>query len=111
MDSGFVEKQYKYIHNGAPVEDFMEKFHMNYNELCGLLELCRIYGKMVDVENRDGILFFVKPINRSYANNKLDLDADNLIHTQFGVVSDTHVGNIHQQFHLLNFTGKRITGG
>ncbi len=101
MDNEFVEKQYKYMHNGASVEDFMHKFHMNFDELYGLLELCRIYGKMIDVEEKDGVLVFVKPINRSW-NNKLDLDPTNLIHTQFGVVSDTHVGNIHQQFHLLN---------
>ena len=35
--------------NGMSIEDFMEKFNINYNELSGILELCRIYGKNIDI--------------------------------------------------------------
>ena len=41
----YIEKLYKYIKNGMNVEDFMCKFHLSYNELMGILELFRIYGR------------------------------------------------------------------
>lgn len=98
----FVNKVYKYMKNDSSVEEFMEKFHMNYSELTGVLELCRIYGKDIDVVEKQGSLVFKKELPRSVISTKPNLDHKNLIHTEICVVSDTHFGNIHQQLHLLN---------
>ena len=79
----------------------MKKFHCNRSELMGILELCKIYDKDVDIAIKEGIEIFIKPISRIIAKvNKVN--PDELIHTQLCVVSDTHFGNIHQQLHFLN---------
>lgn len=98
----YVNKIYRYMKNNLSIEDFMKKFHMNYNELQGILELCRIYGKQIDIVEKNGTLVFEKTIIRNITSTKPDLDTKNLIHTEICAVSDTHFGNIHQQLHLLN---------
>ena len=100
-DIEFVNKIYKHIKDGTPIEIFMKKFHCNRSELMGILELCKIYDKDVDIAIKEGIEIFIKPISRIIAKvNKVN--PDELIHTQLCVVSDTHFGNIHQQLHFLN---------
>lgn len=101
-DLEYINKIYKYIKHDMNVEDFMCKFRCNFNELKGILELCKIYGKDLDIVARNGSLFFVKPLSKNISINKIGLESDKLIHTQLCVVSDTHFGNIHQQLHLLN---------
>jgi predicted phosphodiesterase len=98
----YVNRIYRYMKNGTNVEEFMVKFHINSAELNGLLELCRIYGKNVDIVVKNGIMVFDKPFSRNVITTKPNLDTKDLIHTQLCVVSDTHLGNIHQQLHLLN---------
>ena len=98
----YVNRIYRYMKNGTNVEEFMAKFHINSAELNGLLELCRIYGKNVDIVVKNGIMVFDKPFSRNVITTKPNLDTKDLIHTQLCVVSDTHLGNIHQQLHLLN---------
>lgn len=99
----YVNKVYKYMKNDASIEDFMEKFHMTFDELSGVLELCRIYGKNVDVVSKKGTLVFRKEFSRSgVITTKPNIQNKKLIHTEICVVSDTHFGNIHQQLHLLN---------
>lgn len=98
----YIEKLYKYIKQDMNVETFMEKFHINYNELTGILELFRLYGKNIDIVKQGDSLIFDKPITKTTPTKKPDLDFKNLIHTEICVVSDTHFGNIHQQLHLLN---------
>lgn len=102
MSIEYVDKMYKYMKNGSPVEDFMKKFHINYKELNGLLELCRMYGKNVDAVIKNNTLVFEKTFARNIITAKPGLTMDELIHTELLVVSDTHFGNIHQQLHLLN---------
>lgn len=98
----YIEKLFKYIKQDMNVEVFMEKFHINYNELTGIMELFRLYGKNVDIVKQGDSLVFDKPITKTIPTKKPDLDFKNLIHTEICVVSDTHFGNIHQQLHLLN---------
>lgn len=88
-------------HNSS-IEDFMMKFHMSYQELQGILELCKIYGKNIDIVEKNGTVVFEKTIVRNITPTKLNLDSRNLTKTEVGVVSDTHFGNVHQQLHLLN---------
>lgn len=101
-DLEYINRIYNYIKNGMSVEDFMAKFKCNLNELKGILELCKIYGKNVDITSKNGDICFVKQMPKMSHMNKIDFDSDKLVHTELCVVSDTHFGNIHQQLHLLN---------
>lgn len=100
-DIEFVNRIYKYIKNGMPAELFMDKFHCNRSELSGILELFSIYDKDVNIELKNGIEVFNKPLPKNITKVS-KLNPDDLIHTQLCVVSDTHFGNIHQQLHFLN---------
>ena len=53
-DLEYINRIYNYIKNGMSVEDFMAKFKCNLNELKGILELCKIYGKNVDITSKNG---------------------------------------------------------
>ena len=72
----------------------------NNPELEGLLELCKMYGKNIDIAEKKGGMYFEKPMFRNITTLKPDLDYKNLIHTEFLAVSDTHLGSIKQQLHL-----------
>ena len=98
----YINKIYRYMKHNTSIEDFKSKFRINDNELNGLLELCRIYGKHIDIVDKYGTLVFEKPFTRSIITTKPNLNTEELIHTEICVVSDTHFGNIHQQLHLLN---------
>lgn len=103
IEYNFANKMYRYMKNDMPIETFMEKFHLNFTELTGIVELCKIYGKDISIENKNNILVFRKNVPRILNNTKIDIDSDELIHTEIGVISDTHFGNIHQQLHLINY--------
>ena len=98
----YINKLYRYIKNGMNVEEFMQKKHLSYNELMGVMELFRIYGRNVEIIKQNNTIIFDKPTLKKTSTKKPDLEFKNLIHTEIGVVSDTHFGNIHQQLHLLN---------
>lgn len=98
----YITRLYRYMRHGTSVEDFMLKYHIKSTELKGLLELCRIYGKNIDIIEKNGTLIFDKPTTRTFITTKPNLTGEKLVHTQICVVSDTHLGNIHQQLHLLN---------
>lgn len=100
-DISFVNRVYKYIKNNMPIEIFMKKFHINNAELIGLLELCNIYDKNIEIKMKDGIAVFNKPISKNILKI-CKLPIEDLIHTELCIVSDTHFGNIHQQLHILN---------
>ena len=108
----FVNKIYRYMRNDMPIEVFMQKFNMTSNELFGVIELCKLYGKEVEVEVlendvgdiKKGTAVFKKgrPKKARSSLSKASMFDDKLIHNEIGVVSDTHFGNNHQQSHLLN---------
>ena len=98
----YINRLYRYMRHGSSVEDFMLKYHIKSNELKGILELCRIYGKNIDIIEKNGTLIFDKPATRTFVTTKPNLTQEKLTHTEICVVSDTHLGNIHQQLHLLN---------
>ena len=97
-----INKLYKYMRHGSSVEDFMLRFHIKSTELQGILELCRIYGKNIDIVEKNGTIVFEKSQTRTFITTKPDLTQEKLTLTEICVVSDTHLGNIHQQLHLLN---------
>lgn len=98
----YITRLYRYMRHGSSVEDFMLKYHIKSEELKGILELCRIYGKNIDIIEKNGTLIFDKPTTRTFITTKPDLTGEKLTHTEICVVSDTHLGNVHQQLHLLN---------
>lgn len=101
MDHEYINQIYRYIKNNMYVETFQKKFHCNQSELNGILELCRMYGKDLSIEEKDGELVFKKfPVKTIPSSEKFSMDELN--HTEICVVSDTHFGNNHQQLHLLN---------
>lgn len=102
-DITYINKIYRYMKNDMPVEMFMQKFNLRLNEIKGIIELCNMYGKKISLEEKNDILVFKKTILKTNQYlKKISIDSDELIHTELGVVSDTHFGNIHQQLHLLN---------
>ncbi len=108
----FVNKIYRYMKNDMPIEVFMAKFNMTTNELYGVIELCKLYGKEIEIvcldENtkdaKKGDLVFRKGRVKKASSSlsKLSIDDPKLNHNEICVVSDTHFGNNHQQLHLLN---------
>ena len=98
----YINKLYRYMRHGSSVEEFMLKFHIKSTELQGILELCRIYGKNIDIVEKNGTIVFEKSQTRTFITTKPDLTQEKLTLTEICVVSDTHFGNIHQQLHLLN---------
>ena len=100
-DIEYINKIYRYMKNGMPIEEYMEKFHCNRAELMGILELCRIYEKDINIVIKEGIEVFDKPLTKQISKAS-KTPMEDLIHTELCVVSDTHLGNIHQQLHFLN---------
>ena len=98
----FINKIYRYMKNGMPIETFGQKFHYTFNEINGIVELCNLYGKTISVIEENDTLVFKKNNNKLPITSKLSINDSRLNHNQICVVSDTHFGNIHQQLHLVN---------
>lgn len=99
----YINKMYRYMKNDMPVESFMSKFGIhNKAELDGLMELCKLYGKDIDIVEVNGVLVFKRNYTRGVTPAKLDIHSPKINHHQICVVSDTHLGNNQQQLHLLN---------
>ena len=99
---GFINKIFRYMKNGMSIETFMDKFNLSSDELTGIVELCKIYGKDIAIVSDGETLVFKKNSARIPTTSKLDINDNKLNHNQICVVSDTHFGSIHNQLHLLN---------
>ena len=97
-----TNKLYRYMKNGMSIETFMDKFNLNFDELQGVIALCQLYGKKVELVSEGDTLVFKKKPVRIVSNSKLSIDDAKLKHNEICVVSDTHFGNNRQQLHLLN---------
>ena len=97
-----VNKLYRYMKNGMPIETFMKEFDFDRKELDGVLLACKVYGKDVKIVKDGDNEVFKKKVAKSYHLNKSKIHDGKLIHNQICVVSDTHFGSIHNQLHLLN---------
>lgn len=102
IDEELLKKIYRVCKDGMTLECFADRLNVSLNEAKGLIELCSIYEMNVSLEMIDGRLIVCK--TRRKADRKIiEKNAlDNLTHTQFGVLSDPHLGNKKQQLHLLN---------
>ena len=103
LDTASIEaalKSYKYVRNGMSIDTYMQKFHISYKELQGLLYIWEMYGKQVEIVPSGKDMVFKKyKVKKSFYNKK---GLEDLKENEILVVSDTHFGNIHNQVHLLN---------
>ena len=98
-----VTRFYNMIKNGTKVEEYLAEKHMTFDELRGWIELSKGYGKLIEiVEDNNRDLVFRKILPKNIKLNHPSLKSDDIVENQFLLVSDTHLGNIHQQLHLLN---------
>lgn len=97
-----VEKVFKLVKNGMSISEMSSRIDSSVEECIGLIELCNIYGKELELHKYNSNDYIV--IKKTKVNNKIyeKPEKDYLIHTQLLVVSDTHFGNTRQQLHLLN---------
>ena len=102
VDIKYIEKLYKYMKNDMPIDEFKEKFNLNEKELKGVLELCRLYGKNIDLIEKNDMVVFMKNTTKKKPITKSSINTNNFKHTEICVVSDTHFGSKRQQLHLLN---------
>lgn len=103
MDSPSIKTALKllnYVKNGMSIDAFMEKFHLSYKELQGLLLLWESCNKNVEIVPQGKEMVFKKNNPKAVSMNKQNIDQLN--ENEILVVSDTHFGNIHNQLHLLN---------
>ena len=82
----YINKIYRYMKNGMSIEDFMAKFHLNYSEFSGILELCRIYDKNID-KQLSLYDFENTPIK------KLDLETIEFLNSKFLTEKDLEANN------------------
>jgi len=103
LDTASIEaalKSYKYVRNDMSIDAYMQKFHISYKELQGLLYIWDMCGKKVDIVPSGKDMVFKKNIVKKASYCKKTMESLN--ETELLVVSDTHFGNIHNQVHLLN---------
>ena len=103
LDKASIEtalKSYNYVKNNMPVDTYMEKFHISFKELQGLLYIWEMCGKKVEIIEKDNDFVFKKSMIKVPIYNKDNFEDLNF--SEILVVSDTHFGNIHNQVHLLN---------
>lgn len=103
LDSASTEsalKMYKYAKNGMSIDTYMKKFSLSHKELQGLLHIWELSGKKVDLVKEGDKVIFRKPLSKKMQMHKSNLE--DLNHNEILVVSDTHIGSIHCQLHLLN---------
>ena len=98
----YINKMFRYINNDMSVETFMQKCNLNIKELYGLIELCKLYGKDIDIVSEGDTLVFKKNVSKLIPTNKLEIDSPQLTHNRICVISDTHFGNNYNQLHLVN---------
>ena len=93
-------KLLKYVRNGMSIDTFMQKFHISYKELQGLLLIWEHCNKNIEVVMDGNEMVFKKNSLKKVSLSKPGMDQ--LKENEILVVSDTHFGNNHNQLHLVN---------
>ena len=105
MNQKNILKIYNSIKTGDKLLDICQKMDISESELTGLIELFKVEGKNITIEEKDGKDIVVK--SRVYSKRIKQKDyLENLIHTKICVVSDSHLCSNYQQLTLLNETYK-----
>ncbi|MEG1287872.1 MAG: metallophosphoesterase, partial [Bacilli bacterium] len=102
MDMDTANKFYRLIKNGMTLKDIENKLGIKEVEVMGMIELCNIYGKQIELVVDNNECCVVKKSSVKKTSKELKPSLDELIHTKLCIVSDTHLGNNRQQLHLLN---------
>lgn len=97
-----ADKYFARIKNNGNVEEFKSKNHLNDAEFNGIIELCNMYGKSVDIVLKNDEPVFKKGIPSDVRIKKPDICSKDIVVNEYLVVSDIHLCNVHQQLHLLN---------
>lgn len=95
-------KFYNLLKNGMTLKDIETKLGLSETEVMGVIELCNIYGYQIDFVADPNLGYVIKKINHKKQNKDIKPEMEDLNHIKLCIVSDTHLGNIHQQLHLLN---------
>lgn len=101
------DKVYKLVKSGMYLEDFCNITECSLEEAIGLIELCKLYGKNLELfkDTNGKHVIQKKSIKKTVSSTKPDLEG--LTATKLLVISDTHIGNTRQQLHLVNELYKR----
>jgi predicted phosphodiesterase len=84
------------------LDEVKQLLNMSEVEVMGTIELCNIYGYQIDFVAHPTKGYVIKKLNNKKINKDIKPNMDELNHIKLCIVSDTHLGNIHQQLHLLN---------
>lgn len=99
-----INKFCKLVKNDITVNELSTKLGVSTGEILGLVELANTYGIEIATHCTAGeigeIILTKVPKRKVEKVNKPP--KEELNHTQIAVVSDTHLGNVRQQLHLLN---------
>lgn len=101
MDEKEAKKIYNSIKNERSIKEICEELEISELELRGIIEALNLYGKRIQIiDDEEEPYILKKAIRKSQKTIKPDISE--CIHTKLLVVSDTHLGNVKQQLHLLN---------
>lgn len=101
MDKKFVENLYKVIKHGDTLEDVCSRLNLSLMECYGAVELLKLAGKNISIEEKEGVLKINKrPSYKKHTSVKPELN--DLTTTSICVLSDTHLGTKESQPHLIN---------
>lgn len=102
LNSKTADKIYRIIKNNSKAEDVCELLDCSMLELKGIVEFLNTFGKNIDLtyDEKNGAKVIKRVTRKSEKFLKDELK--DLTLTKIGIVSDTHLGNNHQQLHLLN---------
>jgi predicted phosphodiesterase len=102
MNGEVAYKFYNLLKNGMTLDEVKQLLNMSEVEVMGTIELCNIYGYQIDFVAHPTKGYVIKKLNNKKINKDIKPNMDELNHIKLCIVSDTHLGNIHQQLHLLN---------
>lgn len=96
-----LDKIYNLMKKEQTFSSLMEKLNASENELVGIIEMLKQYGRPVEIKNENGILIVEKGYQKK-VDNQVKLPKEQLHKKELLVVSDTHYGSIYSQPSMVN---------
>ncbi len=96
-----IDKIYKLMKKEERFVDLKNRLELTDNELYGIIDLLKQYGREVDILDIDGELVVRKTLQKRY-NHIIKPPKEELHKKSFLVVSDTHYGSIYSQPSMVN---------
>ena len=98
----YINRIYKFMKNGTPLEEFVKEMGINMNEAYGLIETMKLYGKQVDLNMDETGRITIQKKKAKTGKQYTAREKEGLIETNLCVISDTHLGTKEQQLTLIN---------